>query len=307
VFDDRDLPGGQLRYGVPEEKLPRAVLDAEIELIKRLGVAFRMKVRVGADVSIDELKKKYNAIVLAPGKIAPHAGDVLGVKSDGKTVTADPHTFRTSDAAIFAGGEAVHPGHLAVRSCAHGRMIACSVEQYLGGKDVRGLVRRFDSRMGKVEDVEIFEFMKDVDTSPGVEPASGASGGFSVEEAVKETARCMHCDCRKASTCELRDLADRYGANQKHFNVEGRKRFERITTHSSVIFEPGKCIKCGICVRISERAHEKLGMTFVGRGFDAFVGVPFNESLGAGLESCAEECVKKCPTGALAFKSEQGS
>ena len=114
--------------------------------------------------------------------------------------------------------------------------------------------------------------------------------------------RCMRCDCRKADNCTLRNLAEQYAASQRHYNVECRKRFERIVTHSTVVFEPGKCTKCGICVRITEQAGESLGLAFIGRGFDAFVGVPFNESLGAGLTLTAEECVRNCPTGALSSK-----
>ncbi len=69
------------------------------------------------------------------------------------------------------------------------------------------------------------------------------------------------------------------------------------------MYEPGKCIKCGICVRITEKAGEKLGLTFVGRGFDVRVAVPFDDSLEAGLTKTAKECVAACPTGALAMKN----
>ena len=66
------------------------------------------------------------------------------------------------------------------------------------------------------------------------------------------------------------------------------------------MFEPGKCIKCGLCVRICEQAaDEPLGLTFVDRGFDLHVGVPFDEGLERGLQKMAAECVEVCPTGAL--------
>lgn len=64
-----------------------------------------------------------------------------------------------------------------------------------------------------------------------------------------------------------------------------------------VIFEPGKCILCGICVKLTELAQEELGLTFVGRGFDVRVAAPFNRTIGDGLQKVAEECVKHCPTG----------
>jgi NADH dehydrogenase/NADH:ubiquinone oxidoreductase subunit G len=48
-------------------------------------------------------------------------------------------------------------------------------------------------------------------------------------------------------------------------------------------------------------AREPLGLTFIGRGFDVQVAAPFNQSIEEGLLKVAEECVKHCPTGALAF------
>ena len=74
-----------------------------------------------------------------------------------------------------------------------------------------------------------------------------------------------------------------------------------------MIFEPGKCILCGICVKLTELAREPLGLTFIGRGFDVRVATPFNQSIQDGLQLVAEECVKHCPTGALAFLEKQVS
>ena len=66
-----------------------------------------------------------------------------------------------------------------------------------------------------------------------------------------------------------------------------------------MIYEDSKCIKCGLCVRITEKYSEDFGLTFIGRGFDVRVGIPFNESLGKGLEKVALEVADACPTGAI--------
>ena len=303
IFDDRQEPGGQLRYGVPENILPRQILDKEIGILLKLGVVFQMKMKIGKDIDLAGLRKKFDALIMTPGKIDPSTSLSWLAAATDKGLTIDARTHMTSESGVFAGGEAVQHGRLAVRAVGHGKAIAVAVDQYLKGLKVTGVVRCFESRIGKIYEPEVIEFMKESDRSASVEPSGGATSGFSVEEAVRESKRCMHCDCRKRKNCKLRDLTEKYDASQKHFNVEGRKPFSRVTTHTSVVFEPGKCIKCGLCVRITEKAHEKYGLTFVGRGFDTFIGVPFNESLGAGLQTTAGECVEQCPTGALAFKN----
>ena len=68
VFDKNDLPGGMLRYGIPSFRLEKTVLDAEIDVLKELGVIFRCGVEVGRDVSIQQLREQgFEAIYLAVG------------------------------------------------------------------------------------------------------------------------------------------------------------------------------------------------------------------------------------------------
>ena len=69
---------------------------------------------------------------------------------------------------------------------------------------------------------------------------------------------------------------------------------------AGALFEAGKCIKCGLCVRITEREGEPFGFTYVGRGFDVKIGVPLNKSLKDGLGHTAAKVIAACPTGALA-------
>ena len=80
-----------------------------------------------------------------------------------------------------------------------------------------------------------------------------------------------------------------------------RKKLQRIIQHGQVIYEPGKCIKCGLCIQIAQREGEELGLSCVGRGFDVRVEVPFNESLENGLKKAARACIEACPTAALAW------
>ncbi|HPB05361.1 MAG TPA: ferredoxin, partial [Prolixibacteraceae bacterium] len=107
--------------------------------------------------------------------------------------------------------------------------------------------------------------------------------------------------CRKSTNCKLRDYSDRYKAFQKRFSYEERKPVRK-QCHESIVYEREKCIKCGICVRITAKHQEKYGFTFIGRGFDVEIGVPFSESINEGLRNIALKVADACPTGALARK-----
>jgi formate dehydrogenase major subunit len=67
LFDSHPRPGGMLRYGIPEYRLPRAALDDEVSLIERLGATFRMNTRWGTDFSLAELRKDHDAVFLGIG------------------------------------------------------------------------------------------------------------------------------------------------------------------------------------------------------------------------------------------------
>jgi formate dehydrogenase major subunit len=67
LFDAHPLPGGMLRYGIPEYRLPRAALDAEIRVIAQLGAAFRMDRHWGRDFSLADLRREHDAVFLAIG------------------------------------------------------------------------------------------------------------------------------------------------------------------------------------------------------------------------------------------------
>ncbi|MBI4620888.1 MAG: FAD-dependent oxidoreductase [Desulfobacterales bacterium] len=67
VFEELPEPGGMLRWGIPEYRLPRDVLRAEIEDILALGVELRCNTKVGRDISWDQVKKEFDAIYLAIG------------------------------------------------------------------------------------------------------------------------------------------------------------------------------------------------------------------------------------------------
>ncbi len=67
LFDAHTSPGGMLRWGIPEFRLPRAVLESEVEAIRMLGGEFRMRQRLGVDFTLEDLRRDFDAVFLAVG------------------------------------------------------------------------------------------------------------------------------------------------------------------------------------------------------------------------------------------------
>lgn len=67
VYEAFDKPGGMLRYGIPEFRLPRHILDYEINRIVELGVTVKTGVRIGTDRTVDDLLNRFDAVLVASG------------------------------------------------------------------------------------------------------------------------------------------------------------------------------------------------------------------------------------------------
>ncbi len=78
LFEALHRPGGVLVYGIPEFRLPKAIVEYEIKEIERLGVKVITNFVVGATVSVDQLAKEYDAIFLANGAGAPRFMNIPG-------------------------------------------------------------------------------------------------------------------------------------------------------------------------------------------------------------------------------------
>ncbi len=302
LLDKSSKSGGLLRTKISDEILPKEVLDKEIELILKTGVEFQGGIEINSS-KFEELKKEYDAVIVATGTITDDS-DKFGLESNPRGIVADKNSYQTSEKKVFAIGNVLRNSRLAVRSVGQGKEVAFSVIQFLNERDVKGEPRLFNSRFGRLVKDEYSEYLKESIVVKRTWPEAGGRSGFTKEEAVSEAKRCLHCDCRAIDNCKLRDYSHEYKADQKRFKTSKRRNITKQLNHGSVVYEPQKCIKCGICVRLTARDKEQFGFTYIGRGFDVEIGVPFNKELEEGLTETAVKVANACPTGAISLREK---
>ncbi len=83
VFEELPQPGGMLRWGIPAYRLPREVLDAEISDIFKTGVELHTNIRVGRDITFEELQRRFDAVYLAVGAQKSYALGIPGENVEG--------------------------------------------------------------------------------------------------------------------------------------------------------------------------------------------------------------------------------
>lgn len=307
VLDRQALAGGSLRKHVDSAGAAESVgfsaevLDGDLRDLASFGVEFRFGVELGKHVSLADLRKEFAAVFLALGELAKGEAMDLGV---GRTAAgikiARPEAFLTDVEGVFGAGSAVRPVKQLVKAMGEGQAAAEAIDAFLAGRPATREAKPFSSVMGRLEKPEILLFREGASPAPRFTAAGGTRIGFTAQEAAQESARCLHCDCRAAGKCKLQHYSQIYGAEFGRFPRQ-RRAFEQQKHPGRVLFEPGKCILCGICLKIAAEAAEPLGLTFVGRGFDVRVAAPLKETFENGLQQAARECAEACPTGAISL------
>ncbi len=83
VYERDKHPGGLLRYGIPDFKLEKWIVERRINMLEEEGITFKCGIEIGKDISGDELLKKYDAVLLATGATVPRTLDLPGLELEG--------------------------------------------------------------------------------------------------------------------------------------------------------------------------------------------------------------------------------
>lgn len=134
VFEKSDKPGGMMRYGIPSYKLEKDVIDAEIDILREIGVEIKCGIDVGKDITLAELKKQgYKAFYIAIGCQGGKLPGIPGEDAGGLDIAVDFLHKATEDQSQIMNGKVVviGGGNVAV-DCARTahRFKAASVAMY---------------------------------------------------------------------------------------------------------------------------------------------------------------------------------
>jgi formate dehydrogenase major subunit len=83
LYEAMDHPGGMLRYGIPEFRLPRGIIETEIQAILDMGVTLKTGIRVGQDITVENLTEDFDALLVAAGCYQANRLEVPGEDQTG--------------------------------------------------------------------------------------------------------------------------------------------------------------------------------------------------------------------------------
>ena len=150
VYDMMEKMGGMLRYGIPQYRLPKEVLDKEIAIIEKTGVKFVNNSKLGVDYTIESLKKENDAVIVAVGAWKSSSMRTPGEELDGVYGGID---FLRG---VIKGNAPEIGEKVAICGGGNTAMDACRTAVRLGAKEVYVVYRRTRNEM-PADELEINE------------------------------------------------------------------------------------------------------------------------------------------------------
>jgi NADPH-dependent glutamate synthase beta subunit-like oxidoreductase len=215
---------------------------------------------------------------------------------------------------LFAAGDCVSGPATVVEAVAGARRVAMSILSFFEGKEYsepylinvsRGhwnyLKKEDLVFVGKPENYDRREQML-ISIEERKTTFKEVAKSFTVEELAEEGKRCYECSCTDKHDCKLKKYSELLHCSPDL--IKGEKiEIKYDARHPEIILDPGKCIKCGVCIKLSKEIVNNQILTFKFRGFSTTIGT----ALDAAVDSPLEELklyVENCPTGALAIKNK---
>ncbi|EJE8735009.1 formate dehydrogenase subunit alpha [Vibrio vulnificus] len=249
------------------------------------------------------------------------------------TADANPETMHSGTGNIFSIGDFRRGPATAVEAVADGRIAAQAIDRFFDGDMENIPLKPFNSRKEqKLKQVDPLHFshlqkvartiMPELTSQQREQGFEEVELGFDNAEAMAEAARCLECGCQVNTSCDLRDYATEYGAEQ-HFhysvNIKSHDEWQALRQndprhkypidHSSefIVFDANRCISCGQCIQACREQSVQGVLSFMNLEKGRPVVRPDcrpnfgGQGVMMGDSRCVQcgACVQACPVGAM--------
>ena len=248
-----------------------------------------------------------DSVIAALGHTIDAEGFDAVAKLDKGTIDASTISFRTSEEGVFAIGEATNKGAtIAVDAIGEADRAAKVIDAYLLGFDAYCRPDYLSQRHPTEEDFADVEKTKRVvmprrSRSLTRKDFREVNLGLTEEMARAEASRCMECGCFDYKDCKLIRHANEIPIHPERLEGEKHPCFKE-NRLQVIARDQGKCILCGLCVRMCDEVAGEGLLGLVNRGFNTVIKPEFREKDVASICSrCGGLCADTCPTGALEY------
>lgn len=246
-----------------------------------------------------------DSVIMSIGqRLSPEGFEAIQLNERGN-ILIDENNYTTNLDGVFAGGDAVQNGAgIAIEAIADGKHAAESITHFLRGS----VYKKQSLYTVKRENItrEHFSYVPTVGSTAMVHETPNLRKnnfeevvhGYTNENALYESNRCLECGCMDSHECNLFQFSNEYDVKPERFSGLNKDSLEN-HTHPHFYKDNGKCILCGMCVRVCDEVMDQGILGFVNRGFQTVVQPALDKPLKeTDCISCGQ-CVSICPTGAL--------
>ncbi len=252
-----------------------------------------------------------STIVTAIGQIVDNeciARDDLTTKHG--TILTGGLTTETSIPGVFAGGDCVSGPDIAINAIGAGKRAALEIDEFLRTGKCTPAVELFNCTKGDWSEIPSDEFRRvgfvermDIPVLPPEERKKSfeeSTRTWDERSAMDEAARCLSCGCTERYSCTLRRYASEYGVQFDHPTPARPLPID--DNHPFIVRDPGKCILCGLCLKICREMEGSSALSFYETNNVLTIGPNDRRPLDMTVCVACGHCATTCPTGALSFK-----